>query len=141
MHRAANICAIYRILSLKYIPHTAALPAKFQPTLAHLERACSMSFFHTGRANLPGPSSICRSSLKTMSRRKPLARKRFFQISLQSQEALSENAKTTIRVLETISRMAATPSRTHETALPEKEFVTGWGENSAYVRYWAIEIY
>ncbi len=36
--------------------------------------------------------------------------------------------------------MAATPSRTHETALPEKEFVTGWGENSAYVRYWAIEI-
>ncbi|KAK0244416.1 mitochondrial protein Pet127-domain-containing protein [Armillaria nabsnona] len=64
-----------------------------------------------------------------MSRRKPLARKRFFQISLQSQEALSENAKTTIRVLETISRMAATPSRTHETALSEKEFVTGWGEN------------
>ncbi|KAK0201642.1 mitochondrial protein Pet127-domain-containing protein [Desarmillaria ectypa] len=88
-----------------------------------------MSFFHTGRTNLPGPSSICRSSLKTMARRKPLTHTKFFQMSLQSQEALSENAKTTIRVLETISKMAVGPSRTHETGLSEKEFVTGWGEN------------
>ncbi|KAG7443094.1 Pet127-domain-containing protein [Guyanagaster necrorhizus] len=64
-----------------------------------------------------------------MSRRKPLTQTKFFQMSLQSQEALSENAKTSIRVLETITRMAAMPSRTQETGLSEKEFVTGWGED------------